>query len=442
MRTCPNGAIQASGSAVHALPKEVAVTTSVSPGSPDVVTGEPIFNPFEAGFAEDPYPHYADLRERAPVQQHPMGFWVLTRYDHVAELLRASLSVEDAKAADNPMRAAYEAAVGDVVPRGGGLSMLDRDPPDHTRLRRLVAKAFTPRMVETLEPRVRVLVAEALERIADLGRCDLIAELAFPLPFAVITDLLGMPDTDQAQLRELSHLVVKSLEPVMDPQEMRAIAAAQEAMAALADEAIAWKRGHPADDLLSALIAAEDDGSVLSNEELVSQVILLYLAGHETTVNLIGNGVLALLRSPDQVDAWRSNPAAEENAVEELLRFDSPVQMSRRITLSGYPVDGRTIPPGAFVIASLASANRDPAMFGADAGRLRLNRPNSRQHLSFGNGVHHCLGAALARLEGRIAVGELIRRFDVSLDGDVHWNGRINLRGLSELPVSVTSVRG
>jgi cytochrome P450 len=206
----------------------------------------------------------------------------------------------------------------------------------------------------------------------------------------------------------------------------------------LASEAIAWKRANPADDLLTALINAEDSGDVLSDDELVAQVILLYVAGHETTVNLIGNGTLALLRDREQFELWRDRPDLDDNAVEELLRFDSPVQMSRRITLEDYEVDGHTIPAGSFTVASLASANRDEAQFGPDADKLRLDRENARQHVSFGAGVHHCLGAALARLEGRVAIASLIRRFpDLELAADPQWNGRINLRGLAAFPVRV-----
>jgi cytochrome P450 len=190
--------------------------------------------------------------------------------------------------------------------------------------------------------------------------------------------------------------------------------------------------------MLTALINAEDSGDVLSPEELVAQVILLYVAGHETTVNLIGNGTLALLRDREQLELWRARPDLDENAVEELLRYDSPVQMTRRVTIDTWDVDGHTIPPATTVIAGLASANRDPDAFGPDADRVRVDRDNARQQVSFGAGVHHCLGAALARLEGRVAVSSLIRRFpDIELEGDPVWNGRINLRGLDVLPVRV-----
>jgi cytochrome P450 len=400
----------------------------------------PSFNPFAPGYIEDPYPHYAELRATNPVEQHELGFWALWRHHDVAEVLRAKMSVEDRNVTQHgPMREVYDEIYGEMGRRSDGVSMLDRDPPDHTRLRKLVTQAFTPRTVEKLTPTVQSLVDEALDRIDDEGSVNLIDALAFPLPFTVISVMLGMPDVDHARLRELSHLAVRSLEPVPDPDTVRQILAAELELEGIAREAIEWKRRHQDDDLLTALINAEADGDVLSDEELVAQTILLYLAGHETTVNLIGNGGLALLRDRDQLTAWRDRPDVDENAVEELLRFDSPVQMSRRITLADYALnDDVTIPAGSMVVLGLASANRDETQFGADASRLRLDRDNARQHASFGAGVHHCLGAALARLEGRVALSSLIRRFpQLDLDGAIEWNGRINLRGLSRLPVAV-----
>ena len=397
------------------------------------------FNPFAPGFTDNPYPHYAELRRANPVEQHELGFWALWRYSDVFEVLRARLSVEDGKVRNQgPMASVYEQVAAEEGFTGGAQSMLDRDPPDHTRLRKLVSQAFTPRTIQQLEPTVERLVDEALDGMADAGECNLVDALAFPLPFTVISVMLGMPETDSARLRELSHQVVKSLEPVPDEDTVRAIIKADMELAELAAEAIAWKRNNPADDLLTALINAEDSGDALSDQELVAQVLLLYIAGHETTVNLIGNGTLALLRNRDQLDLWRGRPDLDDNAVEELLRFDPPVQMSRRVTLEDYEVGGRVIPAGTFVIASLASANRDEEQFGDDAERLRLDRDNARQQVAFGAGVHHCLGAALARLEGRVAMSRLIRRFpELELAGEPEWNGRINLRGCSTLPVSV-----
>jgi cytochrome P450 len=400
------------------------------------------FQPFTAEFTDDPYPHYAALRAQVPVERHELGFWALWRHADVTEMLRARLSVEDSNITNfGPMRELYDEIYREANRgrRGEGLSMLDRDPPDHTRLRRLVSRAFTPRTIETLIPVIQALVDDSLDRIADGGRVDLIETLAFPLPFAVISTMLGMPETDVTRLRELSHLIVKSLEPVPDEATIREIIHADIEMGDRTEEVIAWKRKHPADDLLTALINAEDAGDALSDEELIAQVVLLYVAGHEATVNLIGNGTLALLRDPAQAALWRTRPDLDDNAVEELLRYDSPVQLSRRITLEDYAVDGHVIPKGSFVMASLGSANRDEATFGPDADRVRIDRPNAKQHASFGGGVHHCLGAALARVEGRIALSSLIRRFpSLELVGEPVRNGRINLRGVTELPVSVS----
>ncbi len=397
-----------------------------------------VFDPFAEGFTDDPYPEYERLRAADPVHESPLGFWVLSRYDDVTALLRSDNSVDDSKIGPGVFRDVNDAVYDGRRERMRGLSMLDIDPPDHTRLRKLVAKAFTPRSIAALEPRITALVDGALDRIEEAGTVDLVDALAFPLPFAVISEMLGTPPTDAARLRELSGLVVRSLEPVADIELARAILDADDELTAQGHEIVRWKRRHPGDDLLTRLIHAEDEGDVLDDEELVAQVVLLYIAGHETTVNLIANGALALLHHPDQLVLLRERPDAAGNAVEELLRYDSPVQQSRRITLAPYAVDGRTIPRGSFVIAGLAAANRDPERWGPDAADLRLDRPDARQHVSFGAGPHHCLGASLARLEGRVALGRLVERFPrLTLAGEVRWNGRMNLRGPQELPVSV-----
>ena len=401
----------------------------------------PLFDPFAPGFTDDPYPQYATMRERAPVYQHPLGFWLLTAYDGVSWLLRApGLSVEDDNvAADSLLRQLREEVYGDGAPRASALSMLDRDPPDHTRLRKLVSKAFTPRAIQALRPRITDLVDGMLDDMAAQGRVDLVDALAFPLPFRVIAEMLGTPPADHERIRQLTGTVVRSLEPIADPEMIQAILDADEEMSAIAAEMIAWKRANPAYDLLSALIHAEDDGDVLDDDELVAQTLLLYIAGHETTVNLIAGGTLALLRHPAQLALLRTDPALVGNAVEELLRYDSPVQASRRITLEAVTVGGIEIPAGAFVMASLGSANRDESFWGLDADEVRLDRDNARQHVSFGAGHHHCLGASLARLEAAIAFEHMAGRFPgLALDGDVVWNGRINLRGPAHLPVSVS----
>jgi cytochrome P450 len=398
------------------------------------------YNPFQPGFTDDPYPHYAALRDHAPVEEHPLGFWALWRHRDVFEVLRAKLSVEERRVMSRaPMREAYEKVFAELnLNERRVSSMLDRDPPDHTRLRKLVSQAFTPRAIAQLEPTIEKLVDSSLDAIDDAGRVNLIDALAFPLPFTVISVMMGMPDTDSEKLRELSSVAVRSLEPAPDEDTVRRIVKAQMGLVEVATNAIEWKRDNPADDMLTALINAEDGGDVLSPDELVAQVILLYVAGHETTVNLIGNGTLALLHDREQLELWRSRPDLDDNAVEELLRYDSPVQMSGRVTIDDYEVDGHVIPGGSRVIAGLAAANRDPEVFGPDADRVRVDRDNARQQVSFGAGVHHCLGASLARLEGRVAMASLIRRFpDIELDGEPVWNGRINLRGLESLPVRV-----
>jgi cytochrome P450 len=402
----------------------------------------PVFDPFAPGFTDDPYPQYAALRAGAPVHRHPLGFWMLTRYEDVSWLLRAGLSVEDRNVTDRQLMELREQMYGEEAARPRGVSMLDRDPPDHTRLRRLVSKAFTPRAVEALRPRISGLVEDMLDAAGRQGRVNLVDALAFPLPFAVIAEMLGTPPADHERIRQLTGTLVRSLEPVNDPAMVAAIAAADAELTQIAAGMIAWKRANPADDLLTALINAEDDGDVLDNDELIAQTLLLYIAGHETTVNLIAGGTLALLRHPDQLALLRSDPALAAGAVEELLRYDSPVQATRRITLEPASFSGVTIPAGAFVMASLGSANRDESFWGPDAAELRLERENARQHVSFGAGPHHCLGASLARLEASIALARLATRFPgLALDGEVTWNGRINLRGPARLPVSLGAAR-
>jgi cytochrome P450 len=402
----------------------------------------PIFDPFAPGFTDDPYPQYAALRAGAPVYRHPFGLWLLTRYEDVSWLLRAPLSVEDRNVTDRQLIELREQVYGQEAAAARGVSMLDRDPPDHTRLRRLVSKAFTPRAIQALQPRITEVVDGMLDAAEARGRVDLVDALAFPLPFAVIAEMLGTPATDHERIRQLSGTVVNSLEPIVDPAMVSAIADADAELTQIAAEMIAWKRANPADDLLTALINAEDDGDVLNDDELIAQTLLLYIAGHETTVSLIAGGTLALLRHPAQFARLRSDPGLMTGAVEELLRYDCPVQASRRITLEPVSIQDVHIPAGAYVLASLASANRDEGFWGPDAAELRLDRENARQHVSFGGGPHHCLGASLARLEASIAIGRLTARFpDLVLDGEVSWNGRVILRGPARLPVSLGSRR-
>jgi cytochrome P450 len=397
---------------------------------------EVVYNPFEPGFVEDPYSRYAAMRRSDPVHRSELEFWVLFRHEDILRFLRdPSLSVEDRNARPTALDEMVAQILNDRVDNGTR-SMLSRDPPDHTRLRKLVTKAFTPRVIEDLRPRIQSLVDEMLDAAEGRGEIDVISDFAFPLPFAVISEMLGVPASDGGKLREWSGLIVRSLEPLVDPDTIRAIADAADAMFEHVNGLIAGQRKEPGAGLLSALIAAEEHGDVLSDEELVEQVTLLYIAGHETTVNLIGNGMLALLRNRDQLARLLDDPSLVPGAIEELLRYDSPVQMTRRITLTEVEIGGKTIEKGAFCALVLASANRDPDRFGDDGERLDVTRPEAHQHLSFGGGPHYCLGAALARLEGEVAIGSLIRRFpNLDLAGDIEWNGRLNLRGLERFPV-------
>jgi cytochrome P450 len=399
------------------------------------------YDPFAPGFAENPYPQYQALRDADPVHHSPLGVWLLLGYDDVLGFLRdPRLSVEDRHAGPTVLSELTREVLGDDEP--GNETMLMRDPPDHTRLRRLVSKAFTPRTIEQLADRIQALINEHLGEWAGNKEVDVIESLAFPLPFRVISELLGMPDTDTDQLREWSGLLVRTLEPVADPDTLRAIATAGVAMHDLVSDVITWKRAHPGNDLLSALIAAEEHGDVLSDTELADQVALLYIAGHETTVNLIGNGTLALLKDDDQRRHLQADPALSGNAVEELLRYDPPVQMTRRITLHDTMVGETEIEAGSFVVLVLASANRDARRWGATAPRLDVTRADANQHVSFGGGVHYCLGAALARLEAKLAIATLLHRYPGLLLADTpQWNGRINLRGLAELRVTLNRRR-
>jgi cytochrome P450 len=413
----------------------------------DVTTEDAIepgaFNPFEPGFAQNPYAQYAAIRAHGRSQRTVFGALLLSHYDDCFGLLRLPGTSVDERNATYVLRPELPPEFEEYRRSEDRRTVLDLDPPDHTRLRRLMSSAFTVRQVERLRPRVHALVAGLLDEIAEAARAgepvDLIAGFAFPLPFVVISELLGMPEGDRIQLRAWSHTMTKSLEPIVDPADYPAIIAAGESMLAHIEAAIEWKRANPADDVLSGLIAAEADGDRLSPQELIDQVLLLYLAGHETTVNLIGNGTLALLRHRDQFDRLAADPALDALAVDELLRYDSPVQLSRRIVMTEMELAGETVAPGELVLTLLGAANRDPGHWGPTADDLDLGRDGTSALLSFGSGIHHCLGAALARLEGAEAIPALVRRFprlELATD-EPAWNGRIILRGLDSLLVAV-----
>jgi cytochrome P450 len=403
-----------------------------------------LYNPFAPGFAQDPYAQYATIRAAGRMHRNPLGLRVLSHYDDCFSLLRLAGTSVDDETATNIVRPPLPDDVPDSL-RGRTRSILSLDPPDHTRLRRLVSSAFTVRRIERLRERVGTLVQDLLDEVDAAGRdgepVDLISRFAFPLPFTVISELLGMPDGNRDELRSWSHDMTNSIEPFQDEPTLRRMMAAGEKMFAHIDEVIEWKRRNPADDLLSGMIAAEEDGDRLTQDELRDQVVLLYLAGHETTVNLIGNGTLALLRHRDQLERLVGDPSLDAPAVDELLRYDSPVQVSRRITTTEVEIAGETVGPGEAVLTLLGSSNRDETRWGPTAADLDLGREGAGAHLSFGSGIHHCLGSALARLEGAEAVPALVRRFpamELAAD-EPAWNGRIVLRGLDALPVALAA---
>jgi cytochrome P450 len=391
------------------------------------------FNPMDPEFLADPYPTYHRLRDEDPVHHSPLDFWVLTRYEDVATVLR------DPRFIKEPLVSMVAARFGVSVPPGVGLSMLDRDPPDHTRLRSLVSKAFTPRVVEGLRPRIQKMVDELITRAEAVGTMDLIEEFAYPIPVNVICEMLGVPVEDHERFKGWSLDIARGLDSVWLPPESeipKRSGAARHAIGDYMRGLIAERRASPRGDLLSALITAEEAGDKLSEDELIATCILLLIAGHETTVNLIGNGTLALLRHPEELRRLRETPGLITSAVEEVLRYDGPVQRTARITSTEVTIGGRTIPKGEMVMPFIGAADRDPSQF-PDPDRLDLGRADNR-HIAFGWGIHFCLGAPLARVEGQIAIDTLVRRLPrlALVNDEPEHRQSLTLRGLKALPVT------
>jgi cytochrome P450 len=391
------------------------------------------FNPMDPEFLADPYPTYHRLREEDPVHHSPLDFWVLTRYEDVAAVLR------DPRFIKEPLVSMVAARFGVSVPPGVGLSMLDRDPPDHTRLRSLVSKAFTPRVVEGLRPRIQKMVDDLITRAAAVGTMDLIEEFAYPIPVNVICEMLGVPVEDHERFKGWSLDIARGLDSIWLPPDSeipKRSGAARHAIGDYMRGLIGERRASPRGDLLTALIAAEEAGDKLSEDELIATCILLLIAGHETTVNLIGNGTLALLRHPEELRRLRETPGLITSAVEELLRYDGPVQRTARITSTEVTIAGRTIPKGEMVMPFIGAADRDPSQF-PDPDRLDLGRADNR-HIAFGWGIHFCLGAPLARVEGQIAIDTLVRRLPrlALVNDEPEHRQSLTLRGLKALPVS------
>jgi pimeloyl-[acyl-carrier protein] synthase len=394
-----------------------------------------VFNPYLPETHANPYPVYRRLQEHDPVHQPFPGVWILSRHRHAMWLLREPGLSSDRR--NSPVYEEFVKAL-PVEPDEGALvpSMLFLDPPDHDRLRRIVNTAFTPRMIERLLPRIRTVVDGLLDRAAEQGSFDVVADLAYPLPVTVICDMLGVPEADRERLRRWSLDLIYTLDPMLSVDALARAQRAGAAFRAYLRELIADRRGRPGEDLLSAMIAAEDRGQQLSPAELVATCVLLLVAGHETTSSLIGNGVLALLAHPDQYARLAGDPSLVRSGVEELLRFDSPVQLTGRLAMKDLEIDDHRVAAGEDVVALIGAANRDPDVF-AEPDRLDVGRADNR-HVAFGGGIHFCLGAPLARAEGTIAIGGLVRRFprlELATD-QPRWRDTITLRALSELPVA------
>jgi cytochrome P450 len=405
-----------------------------------VATTERKYDLYGADFRADPHPTFAAMRRDDPVFCQPgldgqAMIWWVTRYEDAAAVL-----LDDERFVRDPRRALSPEEI-DERPAPLSLemienNMLNRDGEDHRRLRRLVTKAFTPRVVEELRPRIQVIADELIDAVEARGEMDLAAEYAFPLPITVIAELLGVPTEDQDRFRTWSDAIIT---PAITPEETEIFFAQMGEFVAYLHELFAARRSEPRDDLVSALLRARDEGDALSEDEVFGTVVLLIVAGHETTVGLIGNGVLQLLRHADQLELIRNDESLLPTAIEELLRFDGPVERTlNRWAATDVELGGKTIRRGEMVIAIVGSADRDPERF-ADPDRLDVTRTDNR-HLAFGRGSHYCLGAPLARLEAEIALATLFRRLPglrLAIEDDaLEWRATPGFRRLVWLPVA------
>ncbi len=396
------------------------------------------YNPFIPEIHADPYPMYDRLRAENPIHWSDlMEVWVLTRYDDVVGVLTDPRFSADRRQARNRFAQQAQQMQEEFGPFGRTQTMLTSDPPLHTRLRKLGSRAFTPRMVERLRPRIQEIVDGLLDAVQDSGRMDVIRDLAYPLPVMVIAEILGVPPQEHGRFKKWSDEIAATLGGPFTPPEV--LEQARKSVNELTDYfrgVIAQRRKEPKEDLLSGLIAAEEQGQVLSEDEMLATAMLLLVAGNETTTNLIGNGMLALMRNPDQLQRLREDPSLIQVAVEELLRYDGPVQGTGRVANEDLEIDGHPVEKGQVAFCVLGAANHDPARFERpnelDIGR----RPN--EHVAFGDGIHFCLGAPLARAEGQAAFRSLLARMpNPRLQSDEQqWGGTFILRGLKSLPIA------
>lgn len=394
------------------------------------------FNPFDPQLVSDPYPIYRSLREADPVHwSEVMQVWVLTRYDDCLAVLRDhSLYSSERNRATNPFVKQLEAVREQSGPLGRSPTMLSLDPPAHTRMRNLVNLAFTPRAVERMRPHIQEIADELLA--AGNGRSlDVVSDLAIPLPMIVIAEMLGVPVSERERFKAWSSDIAGTLGAVFQPPEV--IERAQRSSIELADyfrAQIDLRRRQRREDLLSALLNAEQQGDLLSEDELLATCILLLVAGNETTTHLIANGMLALIQHPDERRRLQDDPGLIGPAVDEVLRFDGPAQLTSRVVLQETELRGRRFEPGQVVLPILGAADHDPAVF-PDPDRLDIRRPANR-HLALGYGIHYCLGAPLAMAEAQVALNALLARLpEPELAGEPQWAPSFILRGLRRLPV-------
>ncbi len=396
------------------------------------------FNPFLPAYRDNPYPTFKRLRERSPVLFHPVfRSFILTRHaDCVRVLKDARFSVDRAS---TPLFRALdpERTLGPAVAASIKRSLLMLDPPDHTRLRKLVVKAFTPRVVERLRPRITEIVNDLLDAAERRGTLELIRDFAYPLPVIVIAEMLGIATRDRDRFKRWSDDLSALLDPFRLPTGLAQVRRAHEEMSEYFARVFDERRRAPQGDLVSALATVEEDGQRLDATDLLSITSLILGAGHETTTNLIANGVLALLRHPAEARRLVEQPGIAESAVDELLRYDSPVQMTDRIALDDCEVGGRRVLAGQIVGVMIGAANRDPAAY-PDPDRLDLAR-TGEPHVAFGQGLHYCIGAALARVEAQIALPALFRRFPgLSAGPDaLRYRASLVLRGPVALPLRI-----
>jgi len=395
---------------------------------------------FSSEYRTNPFQFYQQAREQGPLylssaREHH-NVWIVVRYEDAEAILRDPRFIKAPESLLPPEERKEPASMVEIALKQISTHMLASDPPSHTRLRGLVSKAFTPRMIEQWRPRIQEITDELLDAVQERGEMELLNDFAFPLPMTVISEMLGIPEADRQQFRIWSNLIINS---VGNQENFERIVADMVAFAQYLFAFIKQRRQNPQDDLVSRLIIAEEEGDKLSENELISMIFLLLIAGHETTVNLLGNGVLALLLHPDQIEKLQQQPDLIKSAIEELLRYDGPLYTATgRWASEDIDYKGVSIKRGDMIMVGLSSANHDEQQF-LHADSVDITRKDN-QHIAFGKGIHYCLGAPLARLEGQIAIGTLFRRFpNLRLNADpraLTWRPGILVHGLDTLPVA------